>query len=160
MMLEKYTKQLGWAIAGTALMAGMLLLGQEASGDAPVLSLSRAVEIALENNRPVNIAKLDITKSKWEVAQTKTKRFPAITTYLFASGNLTTPNSLFPREASASKSRKTSTFLTALPGMHPCRWRSRSPSSTRFTLPSGNRSSPPILPASNIKAKGSHWRRM
>jgi hypothetical protein len=63
MMHSRYTKPLGWAIAGTALMAGMLLLGQEAAGDAPVLSLSQAIQIALENNRPVNIAKLDITKS-------------------------------------------------------------------------------------------------
>jgi outer membrane protein len=97
MMRAKYTRQLGWVIAGTALMAGMLLLGQEPSGgDVPVLSLARALEIALENNRPVNIAKLDITKSNWEVAQTKTKRFPAITTYLFASGNITSPTFNFP----------------------------------------------------------------
>jgi outer membrane protein TolC len=96
MMHLRCTKPLGWAIAGTALMAGMLLLGQEPSGDAPVLTLSQAVQIALENNRPVNIAKLDITKSKWEVAQTKTKRFPAITTYLFASGNLNSPKFTFP----------------------------------------------------------------
>jgi outer membrane protein TolC len=96
MMRSRFTKPLGWAIAGSALMAGMLLLGQEASGDAPVLSLPQAVQIALENNRPVNIAQLDITKSKWEVAQTKTKRFPAITTYLFASGNLTSPKFTFP----------------------------------------------------------------
>ena len=96
MMRARYTKPLGWAIAGTALMAGMLLPGQETSGDAPVLSLSQAVQIALDNNRPVNIAKLDITKSNWEVAQTKTKRFPAITTYLFASGNITSPTFTFP----------------------------------------------------------------
>lgn len=96
MMLAKYTKQLVWAVAGTALMAGMLLLGEETSGDAPVLSLSQAVQIALDHNRPVNIAKLDITKSNWEVAQAKTKRFPAITTYLFASGNITQPTFTFP----------------------------------------------------------------
>jgi outer membrane protein len=96
MTLAKYTKQLGWAIAWTALMAGVLSLGEETSSDAPVLSLSRAVEIALDNNRPVNIAKLDITKSNWEVAQAKTKRFPAITTYLFASGNITSPTFTFP----------------------------------------------------------------
>src|ERR1700733_3233504 len=95
MIPAKYTKQLGWAIAGT-LMAGALLRGEQTSADAPLLSLSRAVEIALENNRPVQIAKLDITKSNWEVAQTKTKRFPAITTYLFASGNLTQPKFTFP----------------------------------------------------------------
>jgi outer membrane protein len=48
----------------------------------------------------VNIAKLEIVKSKWEVAQTKTKRFPAITTYLFASGDITNPMFTFPAELS------------------------------------------------------------
>jgi outer membrane protein len=81
-------------------MAGMMLLGQEAGGSVPALSLSQAIEIAVENNRPVNIAKLEIVKSKWEVAQTKTKRFPAITTYLFASGDITNPMFTFPAELS------------------------------------------------------------
>jgi outer membrane protein TolC len=86
------------AIAGTALMTGMLSRGQEPSGNLPVLSLAQAVQIAVENNRPVNMAKLDITKSKWEVAQTKTKRFPAITTYLFASVDITNPTFTFPSD--------------------------------------------------------------
>jgi len=46
----------------------------------------------------VNMAKLDIVKSKWEVAQTKTKRFPAITTYLFASIDITNPTFTFPSD--------------------------------------------------------------
>ena len=79
-------------------MTGMLSRGQEPSGDPPVLSLTQAVQIAVENNRPVNMAKLDIAKSKWEVAQTKTKRFPAITTYLFASGDITNPTFTFPSD--------------------------------------------------------------
>jgi len=83
-------------IAGTMVITGTVLLGQEAASDLPVLTLSQAVQIAVENNRPVNIAKLNIASSKWEVAQTKTKRFPAITTYLFASGNLTNPEFTFP----------------------------------------------------------------
>jgi outer membrane protein TolC len=93
------TKPFGWAIAATAFAivgtSGMLL-AQETAGDAPVLSLSQAVEVALEHNRPVNIAKLDIDKSKWTLAQTKTKRFPAINTYLFASGDITSPTFNFP----------------------------------------------------------------
>jgi outer membrane protein TolC len=96
MMFARYTKQLGWAVAGTALMAGMLLLGEEPPGEVPVLSLSQAIQIAIDNNRLVNIAKLDIVKSKWEVVQAKTKRFPAITTYLFASGDITSPTFTFP----------------------------------------------------------------
>jgi outer membrane protein TolC len=98
MMQARYTKALGWTVAGAALMAGMLLLGEELPGDAPVLSLSQAIQVAMENNRPVNIAKLDIVKSNWAVAETKTKRFPAISTYLFASGDITSPTFNFPAE--------------------------------------------------------------
>jgi len=96
MTLGRYTKSLSWVAAGTALMTGMMLLGQEPTSDVPVLSLSQAIQIAVDNNRPVNMARLEIVKSKWEVAQTKTKRFPAITTYLFASGDITNPKFTFP----------------------------------------------------------------
>ena len=96
MMHARSTKPLGWAIAATAFLTGMLCRAQETAGDAPVLSLSQAVQIALEHNRPVIIAKLDIDKSKWTLAQTKTKRFPAINTYLFASGDITSPTFNFP----------------------------------------------------------------
>lgn len=79
-------------------MTGMLSRGQEPAGDVPVLTLTQAIQTAVDNNRPVNIAKLNILKSKWEVAQTKTKRFPAITTYLFASADLTNPMFTFPAD--------------------------------------------------------------
>jgi outer membrane protein TolC len=58
----------------------------------PELSLSAAIQIALMNNRPAKIAQLDIAKADWQVASTKTKRFPAISTYLFGSRNLTSPS--------------------------------------------------------------------
>lgn len=76
-------------------MAGVLL-GQEPADDVPVLPLSRAIEIATDHNRLVDIAKLDITKSQWATAQTKTKRLPAVDTYLFLSGNITSPTFNFP----------------------------------------------------------------
>ena len=78
-----------------ALLVGTIAPAQE-TADAPVLPLTQAIQIALDNNRPVSIAKLDIDKSKWQVAQVKTKRFPAITTYLFASGDITQPQFTFP----------------------------------------------------------------
>ena len=96
MMHARSTKPLGCAILATAVMSGMLCLAQDAAGDAPVLSLSQALEIALEHNRPVVIAKLNIDKSKWTLAQTRTKRFPSINTYLFASGDITSPTFNFP----------------------------------------------------------------
>ena len=83
-------------LAFLALCAATAVYGQETPGDPPILALSQAVQIALDNNRPVSIAKLDVDKSKWAVAQVKTKRFPAITTYLFASGDITQPQFTFP----------------------------------------------------------------
>jgi len=65
-----------WMIAATAMTAWALSLGQETSSDAPVLALSQAVQMALSNNRPVNIARLDIVKSKWAVAQNKNQAIP------------------------------------------------------------------------------------
>ena len=92
MIHARFTKPLRWAVAGIVLMAGMASSAEEP----PVLSLSQAIQIALDNNRPVAIAKLDILKSQWQVAQTKSKRFPEINTYLFASGNITSPTFNFP----------------------------------------------------------------
>ncbi len=96
MTRKRYTNLLGCIAVAFALAPAAIGAGQELSADAPVLSLSQAVQAALDNNRPAMIAKLDILKSKWAVAQTKTKRFPMISTYLFASGNLTSPDFTFP----------------------------------------------------------------
>jgi outer membrane protein TolC len=73
-------------------MTATRLLSQEKE-----LSLSEAIQIALAHNREAMIAKLDITKAEWQVAETKTKRLPSITTYLFSSGNLTSPSFTFPQ---------------------------------------------------------------
>src|ERR1700742_189865 len=96
MIHARFTRLFGWTIASPALLSGMLSLAQESPSEAPILSLSQAVRIALEHNRPVIIAKLDIDKAKWTLAQTKTKRFPVINTYLFASGDITSPTFNFP----------------------------------------------------------------
>jgi outer membrane protein len=69
--------------------------GGPLSAQEPELPLSQAIEIAIMNNRPVKIAQLDITAAEWKVASTKTKRYPQISTYLFASGNLTSPSFTF-----------------------------------------------------------------
>ena len=74
-----------------ALMTGIFGFAQTSSNDAPELPLADAIQIALANNRPVAISKLDITKARWQVAATKTKRFPDISTYFFGSHNLTSP---------------------------------------------------------------------
>src|SRR3974390_76228 len=67
------------------------------STDTPVLSLDSAVKIALANNRELRIAGLDVEKSKWQVAASKTKRLPSFNTYLLASGALTDSSFLFKK---------------------------------------------------------------
>jgi outer membrane protein TolC len=72
-----------------ALMTGTIAFAQNPVSEIPELPLAEAIQIALSSNRPVEISKLDITKANWQVAATKSKRFPEISTYFFGSGNLT-----------------------------------------------------------------------
>src|SRR5215469_17128803 len=69
---------------------GSVVVAQE-SADSPVLAVDKAVQIAVENNRTLKIASLDIDKSKWQIAETKTNRLPVIKTYVFAAANLNSP---------------------------------------------------------------------
>jgi outer membrane protein len=78
-------------LAGLAFLWSLASFAQDASSDAPELSLPDAIEIALANNRPVQIAKLDVTKSLLQVSETKTRRFPIFNTSLLATGDITSP---------------------------------------------------------------------
>jgi outer membrane protein len=91
-------KVLRWIPGGLLFLWGSLALGQKPSEEGPELSLTSAIQIALENNWSVKIARLDITKSQWQVAETKTKRLPQFTTALFASGDITSPSFMFPKD--------------------------------------------------------------
>jgi len=55
------------------------------------MSLAEAIQIALANNRPVQIAKLDVAKALLQVSETKTRRFPIFNTSLLATGDITSP---------------------------------------------------------------------
>jgi outer membrane protein len=86
-----------WNFTLVASVSATTLLAQEAPANPPELSLQQAIQIALEHNRPTQIAQLDITKANWSVAQTKAKRFPEINTYFFGSDNLTSPDFTFKK---------------------------------------------------------------
>ena len=60
--------------------------------DTPLLTVDQAIQIAIANNRGLRVASLDIDKSKWQVAETKTNRLPVFKTYIFAAGNLNSPS--------------------------------------------------------------------
>jgi len=80
-----------------AVMTGTVVVAQKPAGEVPELPLAEAIQIALSNNRPVAISKLDITKANWQVAATKSQRFPEISTYFFGSGNLTPASFTFKK---------------------------------------------------------------
>jgi outer membrane protein len=80
------------AVMLSLLCTAGVVVAQNDDADASELPLAEAVRIALANNRPARIALLDVTKSQWQVAAAKSKRFPAISTYFFGAGNLTSPS--------------------------------------------------------------------
>jgi outer membrane protein len=84
-----------WIFSGIAFVWALSALAQQAPNDVSELSLTDAIQIALSNNRPVQIAKLDVTKSRWQVAETRTKRLPAFSTDLLSTVDLTSPTFTF-----------------------------------------------------------------
>jgi outer membrane protein TolC len=88
-------KWLGGILSPLAFLLGGSMFAQNSAVPPPELSLSDAIQIALDANPTVKIAKLDITKSQWQVAETKTKRFPQFKMDALASGDLNSPSFLF-----------------------------------------------------------------
>jgi len=82
-------------LTGLVLLWALPALSQDAGDQVPELPLAEAIQIALANNRPVQLAKLDVMKSLLQVAEVKTRRFPMFSTSLLASGDLTSPSFLF-----------------------------------------------------------------
>ena len=78
-------------LVATASVLGFVLHAEESSNPPPELTLAQAIQIAIEHNISLTIAKLDVTKSQWQVAEAKTRRFPESSIDLFAAGNLTSP---------------------------------------------------------------------
>lgn len=75
---------------------------QDFDGSGPLLTVDRAVQIAIENNLDLKIAGLETEKSKWQVAGSKTQLLPSFNTYIFGAGLLANPAFLF-KEGSLGK---------------------------------------------------------
>ncbi len=74
----------------TSLFAlGGVLAAQETVDSAPLLTLDAAVQLAITNNRSLQIARLETDKAKWSIESAKTRRLPSFNTYAFGSGLLT-----------------------------------------------------------------------
>ena len=72
---RKYRSSIPLIVMCLMTVAGSLF-AQESSSR--TLSLEEAVRIAIANNRSLKIVTLEMDKSKWEIAETKTKRLPSI----------------------------------------------------------------------------------
>ena len=77
------------------LVAACCVAAEESATSPPLLTIDQAIQTAIANNISLKIAFLDVSKSNWEVAAEKTRRLPAISTYLFASGDLNSPTFTF-----------------------------------------------------------------
>jgi outer membrane protein TolC len=78
-------------LAGLLCISALPALAQDSAEQGPELPLAEAIQIALANNRPVQLAKFDVMKSLLQVAEVKTRRFPMFNTSLLASGDITSP---------------------------------------------------------------------
>jgi outer membrane protein len=72
---------------------------QEPADSVPVLTLEQAVQLALTDNRSVRIASLEVDKSKWQIAEVKTKRLPSFSADIIGSQLLNEISYTFPEGA-------------------------------------------------------------
>src|SRR5215469_3343631 len=90
-MVRALGRTVSAGLLATLLLTAICVAAQENSVSPPLLTIDQAIQTAIANNVSLKIAFLDVTKSNWEVAAAKTRRLPAISTYLFASGDLNSP---------------------------------------------------------------------
>ena len=71
------------SLSATSVSAG------DASGSAPVLTLDDAIQLAMNGNRTLKIAELEVVKSEDTLASARTHRLPAFSTTALASQLMT-----------------------------------------------------------------------
>jgi len=78
-------RQLRRVVAVVGVLSGMVAAQEPANPAAPLLSLNKAIQLAVANNRSIKVAGLEVDRSKWQVAEVKTKRLPSVSTSILAS---------------------------------------------------------------------------
>ena len=63
--------------------------GQDPGSGMQLLTLDQAIQLAVANNRTLKVASLEVDKSKWQIAEIKTKRLPSFSTSVLGSQLLT-----------------------------------------------------------------------
>ena len=75
------------------------LLAQQAlaqESEPRILTLDEAIHLAITNNRSLKITSLEVDKSKWQIAETKTKRLPSFSGTVLGSQLLNEVSFSFP----------------------------------------------------------------
>jgi outer membrane protein len=85
--------RLRWAVL--LVIVSAFSAGQDLSSS-HVLTLDDAIRLAITNNRSLKIASLEVDKSKWQVAEVKTKRLPSFTGSVLGSQLLSEVSFDFP----------------------------------------------------------------
>jgi len=85
----RYVAALAYWVSASVLLLAVAALAEEPRESPPLLTLDSAVQLAVANNRSVQIARLEIDKTRWSIESAKTKRLPAFHTYAFGSALLT-----------------------------------------------------------------------
>lgn len=77
----------GKAVLMLLFTIGVLLLAccSAAQTSAEVLTLDRAIQLALASNRSIKVADFEVDKSKWQIAEVKTKRLPSMSASVLGS---------------------------------------------------------------------------
>lgn len=69
---------------------------QDSASAAHLLTLDDAIRLAVANNRSLNVARLEVDKSKWQIAEVKTKRLPSFSGTILGSQLLNEVSFNFP----------------------------------------------------------------
>ncbi len=72
-------------IALLSVLSSGIMAAQESASTARLLTLEEAIQLAIANNRALQIATLDVDKSTWEIAEFKTKRLPSLNATVLGS---------------------------------------------------------------------------
>lgn len=100
---QRECKQTGVAKGISVLLALLLCSGvmgaQDSASAVRTLTLDEAITLATSNNRSLRIATLEIDKSRWQVAEMKTKRLPSFSGTILGSQLLNEVSFNFPAGA-------------------------------------------------------------
>jgi outer membrane protein len=86
-------------VAAVIALSTAFMMAQDAATTPRLLSLDEAIQLAIANNRSLKIASLEVDKSKWQLAEFKTKRLPSLSGSVLGSQLLTELSFTFPTGA-------------------------------------------------------------